>query len=128
MLGTSIPSVLNVSLIKHFDHHLFYLFYLLFFITLVYVYLCVYVCVCRRCIARTSIRHVTGFREHFVSENILPRTLPISTLHLRIGLRRPLAKFGKRPLKTCFPRRSFDPSLKNTDYSANLRMCGNGPN
>merc|ERR1712215_637151 len=46
---------------------------------------CVCVCVCRRCIARTSIRHVTGFREQIVSENSLPRTLPISTLHVRIG-------------------------------------------
>ena len=86
------------------------------------VCVCVYVCVCRRCIARTSICRRAGFREHFVSEDILPRTLPISTLHVRIGLRRPLAKFGKRPLKTCFSHRSFNPSLKTTDYSANLRM------
>merc|ERR1711895_366235 len=88
------------------------------------VFLCVCVCVCRRCIARTFIRHITGFREQIVSENPLPRTLPISTLHVRIGLRRHLAKFGKRPLKTCFSRRSFNPSLRTTDLRANLRMCG----
>ena len=85
-------------------------------------HVCVCVCVCRRCIPRTFIRRRAGFREHFFFRELPPRTCSISTLHVRIGFRRSLAKFGKRPLNTCFPRRSFNPSLKTTDYSANLRM------
>ena len=94
----------------------------------VLVYVCVCVCVCRRCILRTFIPRRAGFRDLFFFRELPPRTCSISTLHVRIGLRRPLAKFGKRPLKTCFPCRSFVCVLKTTDYSANLRMCGNEMN
>ena len=90
------------------------------------VFVCVSVCVCRWCIPRTFIPRRAGFREHFFFRELPPRTCSISTLHVRIGFRRSLAKFGKRPLNTCFIRRLFNPSLKTTDYSANLRMRQRG--
>ena len=86
-----------------------------------YLSLCVCV-VARRCIPRTFIPLRAGFREHFRFRELPPRTFSISTLHVQIGFRRSLANFGKRPLNTCFIRRSFNPSLKTTDYSAIFRM------
>ena len=82
----------------------------------VYVYVCVCVCVC----VCVWIRYSENFHPSacwlprtFFFRELPPRTFSISTLQVRIGVRNSLAKFGKRPLKTCFIHCLFNPSSEN---------------
>merc|ERR1712121_68355 len=77
------------------------------------------VCVCGRAdgvFREHSSVGVLASEDISFSENVPPRTFSISRLQVRIGVRNSLAKFGKRPLKTCFIHRLFDPSSENTSY------------
>ena len=56
------------------------------------------------------------------SEVRLPRSGLIFTLHARTTWVYSLAKFGQRPLNTCFIPPAFKPALKTADCSANGGM------
>ena len=88
------------------------------------LYFIICMCVCVNGVFRDCVSHgVLASETILASENMPPRTFSISTLHGRIAFRRSLAKFGQRPLNTCFIRCVFNPALKTTDYSAKKRVA-----
>ena len=99
------------------------------------VHLCVFVCACVRvCMhACACARPKRVFRGPpcltylyceliWYSELRLPSSGLIFTLHARMTCVVSLAKFGQRPLNTCFIPPAFKPALKTADCSANGGM------